>query len=91
MAVATSHDETGKFVREFDIRGATYNDNKEVVWLCRFFGEPFEVIPKNSSNTRKKHWKMCDQFFGKKIRAHFEQQDKRGVPLGKVEGSIVEE
>lgn len=90
MAAATSHDEVGKLVREFNIRGATHSSDKEVVWLCRFFGEPFEVIPKDSSNTRKKQWKVCEQYFGKKIRAHFDKQDKRGVPLGKIEGSLIE-
>lgn len=91
MAVATSHDETGKFVRSFSIRGATHSPDKEVVWLCRFYGELFEVTPKESTNTRKKQWKVCDRYFGKNIRAHFSEQDKRGVPLGKVVGSLIEE
>lgn len=51
----------GEFTREFYIKGATHTPNKEVIWLCRFYGEPFEVTPIESSATRKKLWKDCSK------------------------------
>lgn len=73
------------FVDVFKIVGATHNDNKEVIWICKYF-EPFNVEPVYDSATRKNHWKMCDQFFGKYIKTKFFNKTSRGTPIGKALG-----
>nr|DAQ89852.1 MAG TPA: hypothetical protein [Caudoviricetes sp.] len=79
----------GEFTREFYIKGATHTPNKEVIWLCRFYGEPFEVTPIESSATRKKLWKDCSKYFGRKLRVNYTKQTKRGVPTENITGTFV--
>lgn len=74
----------------FPIRGATHNDNKEVIWLCKYY-EPFNVIDESDSKTRQKYWVNCDLYFGRKLKCTWYKQSVRGVPLGEVTGHIIEE
>lgn len=73
------------YIDNFRIIGATHNDNKEVIWICKYF-EPFNVEPVYSSDERKKQWKTCENFFGRKIKTKFFNKTNRGTPVGKVLG-----
>lgn len=74
----------------FRIVGATYDDNREVIWICKYF-EPFNVTPNYDSTTRKKHWKEADKYFGKHLRVQFDKRTKRGVPEGNLIGVSIED
>lgn len=74
------------YTRYFSIRGATYDDEHRVIWLCRFFGEPFNVIPIDDTKTRQKMWRECDKYFNKYILCEYAEQSKRGVPEGIIRG-----
>lgn len=74
----------------FPIRGATHNDNKEVIWLCKYY-EPFNVIDESDSKTRKKYWVNCELYFGRKLQCTWYKQSIRGIPLGEVTGHIIDE
>lgn len=74
----------------FPIRGATYNDNREVIWLCKYY-EPFNVIDESDSKTRQKLWLNCEAYFGRKLMCTWYKQSRRGVPEGEVTGHLIEE
>lgn len=76
------------FEDNFRIIGATCNDSKEVIWICKYF-EPFNVVPVYSSKVRKKQWIECTKYFGKKIKCYFSKKSRRGVPQGKVYGVAI--
>ncbi len=71
--------------RKFQIR-ATHTKDKEVIWLCRFFGEPFEVVPVEDSKIRKLKWRTCELYFDKYIDVHYNSATPRGVPTGIILG-----
>lgn len=74
----------------FPIRGATHNDNKEVIWLCKYY-EPFNVIDESDSKIRQKYWVNCELYFGRKLKCTWYKQSARGIPIGEVTGHIIEE
>ena len=75
--------------REFKIVGATHSNNYEVIWICRFFGEPFEVVPTGSSSTRKDMWVNAEKYFGKMLTVRYSDESKRGVPIGNPVGVCI--
>lgn len=86
MSRKSSEDvEHGDFTQDFRITGATYDDERQVIWLCKYF-EPFNVVPVYDKDTRKKQWKNCEKYFGKYITCSFKEKTSRGVPRGKILG-----
>lgn len=79
-----------KFTGRFTITGATYDDNRCVIWCCKFY-EPFNVIDTSDVKTRQKLWLNCEDYFGKELECEWTQQTKRGTPLGVVYGHLVKE
>ena len=73
---------------KFTITGATYDDERRVVWCCKFY-EPFNVIDTSDDKTRQKLWLDCHKYFGKELECEWTQQTKRGTPLGEVKGKLV--
>ena len=74
----------------WSLRGATYNDNREVIWLCKYY-EPFNVIDESDSKTRQKLWLNCEAYFGRKLMCTWYKQSRRGVPEGEVTGHLIGE
>lgn len=79
---------SGKYEGNFSIRGATYDDDRAVIWLCKYY-EPFNVIDTSPLKTRQKLWRECEKYFGKMLHCTWDKQSKRGVPLGTVYGTLV--
>lgn len=73
---------------KFTITGATYDDNRSVIWCCKFY-EPFNVIDESDMKTRQKLWLECEKYFGKELECTWTQQTKRGTPLGEVRGHLI--
>lgn len=72
---------------KFKIRGATTNREHEIVFLCRWFGEPFWVEPHfMDSKARKKAWAHHDTYFNKWLLVGYTRASKRGVPLEGITG-----
>lgn len=75
--------------REFKIVGATHSNDYEVIWICRFYGEPFEVVPTGSSADRKEKWINAEKYFGKMLTVRYSDESKRGVPIGNPVGLCI--
>lgn len=78
---------SGTYLKKFKVKGASTNKEKEIIFHCRWFGEPFWVDPIFwDSKTRKKMWAICDTFFGKYILVEYTTCTKRGAPIGLAKG-----
>ena len=73
------------------IRGATFDNKKEVVWIGRWYGEPFNIKHLGTSAYCTKLWKNCDKFFNKKIDIRSSDLSKRGTPRGIIWGTTIKE
>lgn len=72
--------------RWFKIRGATHTKDKEIIFCCRWYGEPFNVEPNFDSKTRKKMWLNCESYFDKWLLTSYSDASKVGVPRGEIVG-----
>ncbi len=75
--------------KEFTIAGATCSNDHEVIWICRFNGEPFEVVPTGTKKERQLLWLSCDNYFGKKLTVRYSDESKKGIPIGNPVGVCV--
>ena len=74
----------------YRVVGATHDDNKEVIWVCKYY-EPFNVVSAEDSKTRRKQWIDAEKYFGKMLRVQYDRLSKRGIPEGNVVGIGFEE
>lgn len=75
--------------REFKIVGAQCSNDREVIWICRFNGEAFDVVPRGSSAQRKEQWIYAERYFGKPLTVRYSDVSKRGVPQGNPVGVCI--
>lgn len=68
--------------KEYKIVGATHSVNGEIIFMCRFNGEPFNVVPAWNSKKRKEAWLNSDSYFGKLLTVRASDFSKRNVPIG---------